>query len=64
MAAHVRKDDIVQVIAGDHEGERGKVLKVLPDRGLVLVQGVNMVFRHVKPSAEQVPAFGRRNATD
>jgi len=50
MAFHVRKDDIVQVIAGDHAGERGKILKVIPKRGLVLVEGINMVFRHVRPS--------------
>jgi large subunit ribosomal protein L24 len=58
MANHVRRDDIVQVIAGDHAGERGKVLKVFPKRQLVLVQGVNMVFRHVKPSRKN-PQGGR-----
>ncbi len=58
MAFHVRKDDVVEVIAGAHQGERGKVLKVIPGRGLVLVQGVNMVFRHVKPSRKN-PQGGR-----
>lgn len=58
MAAHIRRDDIVEVIAGDHKGERGKVLRVLPRRGLVVVQGINMVYRHVRPS-RQNPQGGR-----
>ncbi len=58
MAFHVRKDDEVEVIAGDHKGAHGKVLRVLPKRGLVLVQGVNMVFRHVRPSRRN-PQGGR-----
>ncbi len=58
MACHVRRDDVVEVIAGDHKGERGKVLKVLRDDGLVLVQGVNMVYRHVRPSRRN-PQGGR-----
>lgn len=49
---------MVEVIAGDHKGERGKVLKVSPKDGLVLVQGVNMVYRHVRPSRRN-PQGGR-----
>lgn len=58
MACHVRKDDNVEVIAGDHKGQSGKVLKVDTKRGLVLVQGINMVFRHVRPSRRN-PQGGR-----
>ncbi len=58
MACHIRRDDIVEVIAGDHKGERGKVLKVLPKRRLVVVQGINMVYRHVRPSRRN-PQGGR-----
>ncbi len=58
MACHVRKNDLVEVIAGDHKGERGKVLKVLPKEQLVWVQGLNMVFRHVRPSRRN-PQGGR-----
>ena len=58
MAAHIKKDDMVEVVAGDHRGTRGKVLKVIPKRALVVVQGVNMVFRHVRPS-RQNPQGGR-----
>lgn len=48
MAARIRKDDIVVVISGDHKGARGKVLRVLVDKQRVLVEGVNMVTRHVR----------------
>ncbi len=58
MACHIRVDDEVVVISGDHKGARGKVLRVLPKRGLVLVQGVNMVYRHVRPSRRN-PQGGR-----
>ncbi len=46
---HVRRDDIVMVISGDDKGKKGKVLRVAPDEGKILVQGVNMVKKHVKP---------------
>jgi large subunit ribosomal protein L24 len=58
MACHIRKDDEVEVIAGDHKGRKGKVLKVDLDRGRVLIQGINMVFRHVRPSRRN-PQGGR-----
>jgi large subunit ribosomal protein L24 len=46
---HVRRDDDVIVISGDDKGKRGKVLEVSPKEGKVIVQGVNVVSRHVKP---------------
>jgi large subunit ribosomal protein L24 len=58
MACHIRKDDIVEVIAGDHKGQRGKVLRLNPKRELVVVEGVNMVYRHVRPSRRN-PQGGR-----
>lgn len=58
MASRIRKDDIVEVITGDHRGQRGKVLRVDPVRNLVVVEGVNMVFRHVRPSRRN-PQGGR-----
>ena len=48
MAARIRKDDMVVVIAGDHKGARGKVLRILGARQRVLVEGVNKVQRHTK----------------
>ena len=57
---HVRKDDLVEVIAGD-DAERGrarKVLRVLRDDDKVVVEGVNRVYKHVKPSRRN-PQGGR-----
>ncbi len=50
MAAKIKKGDQVQVIAGRDKGKRGQVLKVIPAEGRALVQGVNRVTRHQKPS--------------
>ncbi len=58
MAARVRKDDIVEVISGDNKGEQGKVLKVFRDKQRVLVEGVNVVYRHVRRSRRH-PQGGR-----
>src|ERR1043166_8086628 len=58
MASKVRKGDRVEVIAGDHKGEMGKVLRVITDRNLVVVEGVNLVYRHVRPSRKN-PQGGR-----
>lgn len=48
---HVRKDDVVVVITGKDKGKQGKIMKVLPKTGRVVVEGVNMVKKHTKPSA-------------
>lgn len=58
MVSHIRRNDTVEVISGDHKGERGKVLRVDSDRGLVVVEGVNLVYRHVRPSRRN-PQGGR-----
>jgi large subunit ribosomal protein L24 len=58
MANHIRKDDLVEVICGDHKGQRGKVLRVDHFRGLVVVEGVNLVYRHIRPSRKN-PQGGR-----
>ena len=46
---HIAKNDIVEVIAGNDRGKRGKVLQVLPESKRVLVEGVNFIHRHTKP---------------
>jgi large subunit ribosomal protein L24 len=58
MAVHIRRDDQVIVITGDHKGEKGRVLRVLSERNMVVVQGVNMVYRHTRPS-QRNPQGGR-----
>ena len=47
---HIRKDDTVQIIAGDDASATGRVLRVLPDVGKVVVEGINKVYRHMRPS--------------
>jgi|AFSR01.1.fsa_nt_gi large subunit ribosomal protein L24 len=49
---HVRKGDLVQVISGDDKGKVGEILRVLPETSQVVVAGVNMRTKHVKPQRE------------
>lgn len=51
---HVRKDEEVVVITGKDKGKQGKVKKVLPKTGRVVVEGINMVKKHTKPSAKNM----------
>jgi large subunit ribosomal protein L24 len=48
--AHVRKGDLVQVMTGKERGKRGRVLRVLPDKGRVVVERINMVKKHQRPT--------------
>ena len=50
MASRIRKDDLVKVIAGAKKGTTGKVLGVDSKKGTVLIEGVGIGHRHVKPS--------------
>lgn len=47
MAVH--KNDMVVVIAGKDKGKRGKVLRIVPEKGGVVVERINMVKRHTRP---------------
>jgi large subunit ribosomal protein L24 len=47
----VKKGDQVKVISGENKGKQGSVLQVLRDKDRVIVEGVNIVTKHVKPSA-------------
>jgi len=48
----IKSGDTVKVIAGDHKGSEGKVQKVLADKNKAIVEGINMVKKHTKPSAK------------
>jgi len=50
MAAKIKKGDKVVVTAGRDRGKRGEVLKALPSENRVIVQGVNVVKRHQRPT--------------
>jgi len=48
----IKSGDTVKVIAGDHKGSEGKVLQIIKDKDRALVEGVNLVSKHTKPSAQ------------
>jgi large subunit ribosomal protein L24 len=48
----LKSGDTVRVIAGDHKGSEGKVLQIIKDKDRVVVEGVNMISKHTKPSAQ------------
>jgi large subunit ribosomal protein L24 len=48
----IKSGDTVTVIAGDHKGSEGKVLQILGDKNRAIVEGVNLVSKHTKPSAQ------------
>lgn len=47
----IKTGDTVRVIAGDHKGTEGKVVRVLREKNKAIVEGVNIISKHVKPSA-------------
>jgi large subunit ribosomal protein L24 len=51
----IRKNDDVMVISGKERGKTGKVLRVLPKRGAIIIERVNMVKRHSRPRGPQQP---------
>src|SRR5262245_43668028 len=58
MARHIKSGDQVMVIAGADKGKIGRVLRVIPDNDRVVVEGINRVWKHVRPS-QRNPQGGR-----
>lgn len=52
MKLHIKKGDTVKVLSGNSKGKTGAVLEVIPSMGRAIVEGLNMVTKHTKPSAE------------
>ena len=52
MSFHVRKGDEVEVITGSQRGRKGKILEVKTESLRVLIEGVNMIKRHVRPTQD------------
>lgn len=50
MAQRIKKDDVVKIISGDNKGKTGKIVKVLPKKNAVLIEGLGVKHRKVKPS--------------
>ena len=49
----IKKGDTVEVVTGQDAGKRGRVLKVDPPRGRVVIEGVNMIKRHTRPNPQK-----------
>ena len=60
MAAKIKKGDRVQVLAGKDKGRQGNVLRVLPKEDRVVVEGLNLVQRHTRPTQSD-PQGGIKN---
>ena len=58
MPRRIKKGDMVAVISGDERGKRGRVLEILVAKDRVVVEGVNLVFKHLRKS-QQHPNGGR-----
>jgi large subunit ribosomal protein L24 len=58
MAAKIRRDDEVIVLAGKDKGKRGKVLSVVTESGRVFVEGINLIKKHQKPVPQLQQAGG------
>ena len=58
MASRIRKGDMVAIVSGDDKGKRGRVLRVLIDKDRLVVEGVNLVYKHMRKS-QQSPQGGR-----
>jgi len=50
MAARIKKGDVVVVLAGSDKGKSGRVLRVYPSKDRLVVEGVNMIKRHTRPT--------------
>ena len=48
----LKKNDIIQVLTGKYKGQEGRIIKVLPDRNRVIVEGVNIIKKHERPTQE------------
>ncbi|MCJ7828054.1 50S ribosomal protein L24 [Patescibacteria group bacterium] len=51
----LRKGDQVQVLLGKDKGKKGKIDRIFPDKGMVLINGLNLVKKHVKSQGEKKP---------
>ena len=58
MARHIKKGDMVEVIAGEEKGKTGKILRINPGKSRVVIEGLNRRYKHVRPSQKH-PQGGR-----
>lgn len=55
---HVKKDDVVEILSGAFKGKQGKILRAIPAKGQVVVQGINKRWKHLRRT-QQNPQGGR-----
>ena len=48
----IKKGDVVKIISGSYSGKEGRVLKVINERNRLIVEGVNMLKKHMRPNQE------------
>ncbi|MSR64691.1 MAG: 50S ribosomal protein L24 [Verrucomicrobiae bacterium] len=53
MSRHVKKNDLVVVIAGTQKGRRGKILEVYPEKNRAIIEGVRMIKKHLRKSQDR-----------
>ncbi len=63
MAAKIKKGDKVVVLSGKDRGKTGEVLAILPEKNRALVQGINLMKRHTKQSANQEAGIYTKEAS-
>jgi large subunit ribosomal protein L24 len=50
---HIKKNDLVMVVNGKENGKSGRILKVLPEKGKVIIEKINFIKRHARPHGKQ-----------
>ena len=58
MTRHIKKGDMVEVIVGEAKGSTGRILRVIPRKNSVVIEGLNRRYKHVRPSQKH-PRGGR-----
>ena len=58
MARHIKKGDMVEVVTGNDKGSTGRILRVIPRKSRVVIEGLNRRYKHVRPSQKH-PQGGR-----
>jgi len=53
MKCHVKKNDVVVVISGTQKGKRGKILAVFPEKQRVIIEGVNLIKKHLRKTQDR-----------
>lgn len=53
---HIRKNDLVEVITGEESERRGRVLEVIPEKAMAIVEGVNLVKKHQRARSQAKPS--------